>query len=349
MTEKNPTQNEWSRLYAAATKVKDLAPWQWMSEEQVFGVRNPETGETGFVSVMGAGGEHFSIAVYPDAAALYGFLRLQEDAQNGEAEIGPERVLEIPQLQASFEDRDYLEKEDRELMKKLGLKFRGAKSWPMFRDYSPGFLPWFVNGAQARFLTLALEQLLEVAPRIREDEFLLPPSDHEDFLVRAARQDGKKLIWEDQTVSVTEPPPVPLKVELDPALIAQLKQKPLRDSVIEFDVAMLPTPYQEKKDRPRFPYLMVVLDSQSGMVLGTNMLQLETTVAELRGGVPNNLAKTLAQFNAVPKSIVVGSEWLAEALKPLASEVGLKIYQADRLPAVEAMMGFMRQMPMFGG
>jgi len=39
-----------------------------------------------------------------------------------------------------FEDRDGLDKQDREVIKKLGLKFRGAHAWPMFCSYRPGML-----------------------------------------------------------------------------------------------------------------------------------------------------------------------------------------------------------------
>lgn len=89
-----------------------------MMEDEVFGVRDPESEEIGFVSVMGAGGEHFAIALYPGADALYDFLNLHEAGEQGLADdIAPDRVLEIPQLQASFEDREQLDKEDREVIK----------------------------------------------------------------------------------------------------------------------------------------------------------------------------------------------------------------------------------------
>lgn len=45
--------NEWRRLHEAAIQVKEIAPWEFMEETDVFGVQNPETGELGFVSVMG--------------------------------------------------------------------------------------------------------------------------------------------------------------------------------------------------------------------------------------------------------------------------------------------------------
>src|SRR2546428_3532096 len=145
MSEKTPTVEEWGRLYAAAGRVKEMAPWEWMMEDDVFGVRNPEREEIGFVSVMGAGGEHFAVALYQGVDALYDFLALSEAGRDGTADsVGAERVLEIPQLQASFEDRGRLQKEDRDTIKKLDLKFRGANSWPMFRNYAPGMFPWFL-------------------------------------------------------------------------------------------------------------------------------------------------------------------------------------------------------------
>jgi hypothetical protein len=53
MTESKPTLNDWLGLYQAAMRVKEVAPWEWMTETDVFGVQEPETGELGFVSIMG--------------------------------------------------------------------------------------------------------------------------------------------------------------------------------------------------------------------------------------------------------------------------------------------------------
>jgi hypothetical protein len=115
MSEESPSLDEWRRLYDASIAIKALAPWEWMSEDRVFGVQSPETDQLGFVSVMGMLGEHFSIAVYLGAAGLYGFWSIEAE-QEGDY---PERILEIPQLQASWEDRNTLRKEDRELIKEL--------------------------------------------------------------------------------------------------------------------------------------------------------------------------------------------------------------------------------------
>jgi hypothetical protein len=41
----------------------------------------------------------------------------------------------------AFEDRTYLKKEDLQQIKVMGLKFRGANAYPLFRNYAPGFVP----------------------------------------------------------------------------------------------------------------------------------------------------------------------------------------------------------------
>jgi hypothetical protein len=41
MVEDLPTNEQWRRLYEAAVGVKELSPWEWMTETDVFGVQDP--------------------------------------------------------------------------------------------------------------------------------------------------------------------------------------------------------------------------------------------------------------------------------------------------------------------
>jgi hypothetical protein len=340
MSEKNPTVEEWGKLYAAAGRVKEMAPWEWMMEGEVFGVRNPERDEIGFVSVMGFGGEHFAVALYQGAVALYDFLAL------GEADsVEAERVLEIPQLQASFEDRGHLEKEDRETIKKLGLKFRGANSWPMFRNYAPGMFPWFLTSSEARFLTTALEQLLDVASRVRDDEDVLWGEEDGEFLVRVPRVEKARLVWEDKIMRVPEPElkktaPAPL----DPQLLESLKQLPEVTNVIEIELTMLPMPVREKRDRPFFPYLLMLVEASSGVILGNDMLQPLPSLDAMRAELPTKVAEHLLRLGVRPLRVAVSRETTARSLAPLADELGIRIKLSPTLPALDEAMEFMGRM-----
>jgi len=113
--------SNWSTLYLLANHINALKPWRFMYEDEITGVRDPVTGAIGFISVMGKLGEHYALTVYLGERALGQYLELSE---NG-AGVTPEMVLEIPQLMLSFEDREFVEKEDRAVMKEIGSKSRG--------------------------------------------------------------------------------------------------------------------------------------------------------------------------------------------------------------------------------
>lgn len=347
MSENKPTFEEWRRLYATAARVKELAPWEWMMEDEVFGVQNPDDDQIGFVSVMGAAGEHYSVALYPGADALYGFLQLEEDAGEMRGEVAPERVLEIPQLQASFEDREQLQKEDREIIKQLNLKFRGTNNWPQFRAYAPGMFPWFLNSSEARFLTHALEQLLDVAPRFRDDDSIFFGEDDEDFLVRTPRQVDGETVWDDRIVRVPEPEkkavaPIPL----DPQQLESLKRLPKTTRILELELTLLPTPVREKKERPFFPYLLLMVDAQTGMILAVEMMEPSPSLAAMRAKLPLKVAAHLPNFGSLPRMIAVRTETTASLLSPLAAELGIQIKVSRRLPGLDQALESMTEMGM---
>lgn len=107
MVKSKPTLEEWRQLYQAAIRVKEVAPWEWMTETDIFGVQNSETGQTGFVSIMGMLREHIALAVYLGAEGLYSFWNFQEMIESSPA-VAPEMLFELLHLQASFEDRAQL-------------------------------------------------------------------------------------------------------------------------------------------------------------------------------------------------------------------------------------------------
>lgn len=67
---KPPSLEQWKRLYELMDKIRELAPWEYMYEQDIFGIQFPETGKLGFVSVMGNLGEHYAVAIYPGKKAL---------------------------------------------------------------------------------------------------------------------------------------------------------------------------------------------------------------------------------------------------------------------------------------
>lgn len=348
MKTKQPTIAEWKRLYELAAELKKLAPWEWMDETQIFGVENPDTKEIGFVSPMGMAGEHLSLGVYLGAEGLYGFWDFQMTGHEAE----PFALFEIPQLQVSFEDREALEKQDRDVMKKLDLKFRGRQSYPLFRSIRPGFMPWFITSDEARMLIYAIEQTLEVAPQVKENPEMLNDEDedteNEVALVRFAENEGKKTIWRDEFREIPPPNEMEFTVKIPQEFADELKAFPQQENfVLEIDLFYAPTPVAERGKRPFIPKMLMLADARSGMISGFQIIQPKEDYAENYLEIARNLLGSLEQLETRPQEIRVADEQLFDLLKGLTPHLNIKLRQTDDLRAIEAakeaMFGF------FGG
>lgn len=117
MNDKPPSIQEWRDLYNAAIEFKKIECWNWMWDSDIFGVQNPVTGEIGYCCVMGRAGELFALTVFLDSEGLDGYLKIQ----SGEFNSFPEDMLNLQKcLTASFEDKKILQKEDFQVIKKVG-------------------------------------------------------------------------------------------------------------------------------------------------------------------------------------------------------------------------------------
>ena len=322
----HPTLDQWKTLYHLAAQVKELAPWDWMDEDDIFGFRMPETGELGFVSVMGTLGEHYAVAIYQGIKGLGGFWSMQELGPK----LTPEEILQIPQLQASFEDREIITDQDREIMKKLGLKFRGRNAWPQFRSYRPGCLPWYLERAEAEMLVTGLEQTLDVAPRFKEDPDLLFPTDSDDDYLVRVNEDGT---WKDSQMYIEPVYRQDLNLQMNFHALEALQAMMPGDATVEVDFAMFSEPVQEnRKERPYFPFMLMLAEHESGFILASDLLTPLPSLESMWEQVPMKVVESLANVLA-PKEIQVQDEFLQVLLQPLGQMLGINIKKVKRLTA----------------
>jgi len=343
MLENAPTLEEWRRLYKAAIQVKELAPWEWMEEGDTFGVQNPETGALGFVSVMGMLGEHYAAALYLGGQALYHFWEIEDTGLLTDLQ----QLLEIPQLQASFEDREQLDARDRAIIKDLGLTFRGRQSWPQFRSYRPGYFPWYLEAAEARFLAVALEQLLNVAPRFKAFPSLFSTPDDEHHFVRVPRKKGETLVWEDKVLHVPFEESLCLDIPMDMTALNHLKALPASKRQVEIDFFMLQARIQENRnERPVVPYVLLYVDAQSGVVLDVELLDPRPTLESMWAMLPVRVVRQLVKLRLRPAVIRVRSELLQQMLAPVAEVLGFKLIRRSHLrmldPAKASLLNYMQ-------
>lgn len=323
-------------LYDLTARIKELAPWEFMDEADLFGVIDPDTGEPNFVSVMGAAGEHYAVALYKGVIGLYSFLFVQ----NLGPEVGAEAILDMPQIQASFENREMVEKRDREHMKALGLKFRGRHAWPIFRSYRAGYAPWFIDKAEARTLTYALEQLIDVVLRLVDgDDDLLWPDEDEKRLVRVPERTADGLVWRDETMAFDRPAPRDMMIRVEAEAMDKVSQLPSRPGVVEIDCFRLFSIIAPPGERPFFPYALLLVDGKTGEPLGIDMLTPNPTPDDMWGDVAAVVLRLLEAGGYRPREFRVRNHLLFGILSMISGPTKIKVKQVHMLDKLDRVAG----------
>jgi len=330
MSDSSPSVQEWKNLYDAAIKFKEIGSWNWMWDSDIFGVQNPANGEIGYCCIMGRLGEHFALALYLGTDGLEGYLRIR----SGKIPMDYFDALHLQKcLMASFEDRQFLQKPDIQIIKKLDLKFRGRNSWPLFRSYRPGYHPWYLTSEEARYLTLALQQAIEVSLRFKKDPDILTPPKENYYLVRVPEMEGECLRWRDEWI---EPQPIE-KVEIVAELIDDVRIERIkkmvshRYGVWEADFFHSPTVVREKEERPYYPYVFLLVDHHSYFILNAHL----SAPSKYRSEFPEQFLNLIANIKFLPNEILVRKEEVFKLLEPITSELNIKLRLVKRLTALE--------------
>ncbi|OPZ65596.1 MAG: hypothetical protein BWY85_00469 [Firmicutes bacterium ADurb.Bin506] len=327
-----PTLEQWRALYDATVAFASMKPWDYINDESIIGVKDPVTGTVAYSSVMGGLGELMGLATYLGAEGLQHLHSAHADETDyDDIELG----TNLRALMTTFESRRDLTKRDLDVIKKLGLTFKGPHDWPLFRSWEAGYAPWYLSQSEAVFLTHVLQQVTDVYLRARDNPSVLSLFGDDHYLIRVLSSGPDGPVWEDRLMR-PEPPPQPAPatpVIVDELRLARLANTATRsDTVWEVDMFRSPTPIQEGRDeRPYLPYMQVMVDSGSFTVLATEC----TSAGHHRQAFVDGLIKTMDRTKAIPGEIQVMRDSVLELCKPVASRLNVPVRRNARLPVLE--------------
>jgi len=334
MTHRKATLEEWRALYEAACEFRKQACWNWMRDNQIFGIQNQKTGEIGYCTVMGHNDEHFALGVYKGAEGLSTLVEILEDPcfPQGIEGLHRQRCLMV-----SFENREFISEEDHHVIKKLGLWFKGDNAWPRFRDFTPGFHPWYLNADQCKFLTIVLYEAIDMAERVKDDAEMLYPEDEYLWLTRVAHIVEERLEWKDEWLEAQESPdteiPEGTGVEVDENRLEKIAAKAGNHRGIwELGSFYAPQPIQEKDERPYYPRLIMYLDHDSGAVLSFTLSRL----GRFEQDVLDSFLDMLEKADHFPAEIQASEISIIILLHSITEALGIKIEVFPELEGVEA-------------
>jgi hypothetical protein len=309
-----------------------------MGDSDVFGVKDPKSGKTGFCSILGEAGTYLGLAIY---LGEEGLGCLDKMFTMGSKAFDDEDILyEQDNINLLFGARNEVLPRELEAMKRLGLKYRGSQAWPVFRRYLPGYFPWYLTDDEMEFAALVLEQVIAVSEAYRHSPEKAGPFPDGRFLVQTC-ENGK---W--SGIRVKCHPAQPRSIYLSPTpipddLFEKVDSPPLpRCGAWEIDV-FYAAPYvnEEKGERPYFPLVMAIMDCDTVMVVSAEMAGRDSGAEVCR----RKFIEVLASLPIWPMMIRYRRDSIRDLLSPIAEHFGMSMVKCKKLPQIEDMRKHMRQ------
>lgn len=321
-----PSMAQWEELYEVSMVIKSLAPWEKLWDVDLFTIMLPDQKEPVFVSVMGRGGDCYGIGVYPGYEAISGFYRIMESPENSSMSA----IYYQNSLMCYFGSRDELATKERELIKSLGLHFRGRTAWIYFRAMTEGCYPWFFNAEQADLMIQALGNFVMAYRHFDEGEISV---DFENGETLVREYDSERGKWRN---GVCPMPPIPeIKGELvftDELLLQKLKKRPKVRTSLELDIAYFPQPVQDKPDEvPYFPRILILLDHQDGRPVAQHILDREVKDGE----AATRLLVSFTEEMGKPEQLFVRDKYFLPNVESFCTQIGIPLVYGESLPFLD--------------
>jgi len=322
---KNPTLEQWKKLYEVAVNLKKMAPWRCLSDTDILALYLPDREEPVYCSVMGQGEMNYGIGVYPGHESYLRLKRIID--QDG---YRPELLMfEQNCLMCNFGDREEVEAEDRAVMKQLGLRFRGRNQWVYFRSLVPGQLPWYLEAEQAELLTAALQNLFMLCLHFIEGNLEL-----EEGKTLARWYDPETEMWMNGAVSIPEPKLERTLILQDDLLLARLKRGKRTGVRLELDSFYLPIPIREnKKVPPVCAQMTLLVDKETGEILDQSIDGPDEQALV----TPLSILINYMEAHGRPAAVYVRSEWIGTLLRDTCKSVGVRLIE-NGVPVLDRLL-----------
>lgn len=326
------THDEYLKLYDAAIRFKAIEAWQWMNDDMLFAVHEPQNNELGYCTVIGALGEVLGLIVYMGQPGFESFKMVRKSMSKNK--LTDEEVHWAWNLQdcisLTFEDRKYLSKEDINVIKELGLKFRGRNAYPLFRRLKPYYMPWFLTRQECIFMTTAIEQAIEVCLMAKNNEHLLSKPLREGYCLTRYFDNG---IWKERLQSLDVPTEGrKISVSVNELKLTSIKKNSVRTNTkweIDF-FADYNMPIKGDKN-PYYPIVTLIADHSTGHIFNAHLSEYNNCFQ----AIADNFLAFMEKISVIPKEILVEKDEMILTFKPATDMLGIKLTKVGKCRMVE--------------
>jgi hypothetical protein len=325
------------RLCGLATEFLVLRPWEFLGDQDLVLMEDPQSRQTCYCSIMGALGEVFSLNVYVGPESY----RLFRKIVSGKPITAGDFMATQAGVSVEFVRVSELSAPDREVLRSLDYPTKRGGLAPTFRAFRPGYHPWYVTESEGELLARCMQAVIvfcrtmSAGARAFWDQVdvypLLVPVDETDYDIRMA--------------SAPEPPTAPLQhPEVDETLLAKVREMNYAIAgALEVDHFFGAGMVGHAYERKACLRIGLATDARSGFVFEPQIASPQDSTGDILLRVALN---AILGGHFVPEEIRVRHEQFQRLLEGLARRLGSSVRVAKSLPALDhakshllAMMG----------
>ena len=177
---------------------------------------------------------------------------------------------------------------------------------------------------------------------ITDEQLINPTDDHPYFLFRVATKKGDQLVWSDVRRMVTTPP-LKVQIAFNPSLVSRLENIPASQNTLQVDLALLGNPIREKGNPAYFPFILLLVDSKTGMVLNGDFLTPLPDYHSMLSSLPDVLLQKLIKLRLRPPTIKYRNPEMKIALEFLGQHLNIKVVYSPKLPVLDQILKALRK------
>jgi hypothetical protein len=313
-------------MFEAAMALQNMAPWEWMGEDDSFGIVDPSTGQLHLGIILGEREGAPGFGLYRGQRGTRFLFREQDDPGSP---LYPEVAMEEDSLLLEFVPRKELSEMDLALHEMAGFspakpKGRRKRSGlPRFSSRLPAHLPWMPDAVECELMTTALVLAQAFVALVDDDPEFYGDRPYDEVPVYTRVGDRPDSPWKLGWVTLDLSKPAgPPPAEVAAGVVEAALSRPINDQKSwELETYFPPTIVRKPK-RPFFPRASIIADAESGRFLDIELSHPE----EPEGNhAARCLLETINDEGYRPYALWVGSPHLMEALWPLAESLSLRL------------------------
>lgn len=312
---KEATLDQWKQLYDLAIDIKKMKPWEKMSDRHLI-VIEQEDHTPVYFCIMGNAGISYGISTYIGQERFNSLLA----TQTLEDSLANFAIWEIDNLTCDFDFREYVSEESRDIIKQLGLRFRGKNNWIHFTSRQPGYLPSIPDAEEVATLIPLFDQLKTALIELEEKDYTFYDGSDAayyksyDKATRTWTAKPQFIDWDDLALEYE----VITQLDIPDHL---LNMKPT-SQIWEFDIAYLGTGYPDETTGRFFNMIAAsILDQESLFALTFDVLHRNDDFA-----IDSlDLLLNSIEDHGMPKEVHIRNPRLFHAIKDTCKRIHLPI------------------------